>query len=75
MKKLSTEGSYNNTSSKFQPYIPINKSLLKKYKDKQNLTKEDIYFKNIQKYNSTIKKTPLNVNTTNLNNVSHVKKT
>jgi hypothetical protein len=78
LKKTNTEANYNyNLTSKFQPYIPINKNLLKKYKDRQNLSKEDVYFKNVQKFNVP-RKSPLNhknTNSSNITNVSHVKKT
>lgn len=79
LKKTNTEASYNfNAPSKFQPYIPINKHLLKIYKERQNTSKEDVYFKNSQKAAAPNRKSPLNpktTNTTNLSNVSHVKKT
>ena len=75
LKKTYTDSTYN-LASKFQPYIPINKNLLKKYKERHNnINKEDVYFKNSQKFN--LKKSPLNVktpNNSNITNVSHIKK-
>lgn len=73
LKKTSTE-SYNIMLSKFQPYIPINKTHLKNYKDKQNsIGKDELFLRRSQKY-LDFKKNPLLSNNNNISNVSHIKK-
>lgn len=75
LKKTNTE-SYNNMLSKFQPYIPINKTHLKNYKDKQNsIGKDEMFLRRSQKY-LDLKKNPLLSSNNNISNVnvSHIKK-